>query len=186
MLGTLNLYLNCEASYIWHEASLVSAKVQGHGVHHAQNICTWIHAFLNHGKLPLHHYRRFHPTILDDEDFTHEISLYLLKISKHTSIQAQDIVDWVQLPDVQKRLGGTGLKTSISLQSAQCWLHRLNWRYGQKRNGMYIDGHECKDVAYRKAFVTRWAEYEKHMVHFDNNGNEQSITQGFDIEQCSQ
>jgi hypothetical protein len=50
---------------------------------------------------------------------------------------------------------------------------------------MYIDGHECKDVvAYQNTFVARWAEYEKHMVHFDNDGNEQPITQGFNIEQC--
>jgi hypothetical protein len=49
---------------------------------------------------------------------------------------------------------------------------------------MYIDGHEREDVVtYRKAFVARWAEYEKRMVHFDNEGNEQPITRGFDVQQ---
>jgi len=38
MVGTLNLYLDPEASYTWRQASLVTSKVQGHGVHHAQNI----------------------------------------------------------------------------------------------------------------------------------------------------
>ena len=115
MLRTLNLYLDPEASYTWQQASLIAAKVQRNGTHHAQNICTWIHTFLKHGKLPLHHYGHFCPTILDDEDFTHEITLYLLEISKHTSVRAQDIVDWVRLPTVQEKLGGTGLKTAISL-----------------------------------------------------------------------
>ena len=31
MLGTLNLYLDPEASYTWHQAYLIAAKVQGHG-----------------------------------------------------------------------------------------------------------------------------------------------------------
>ena len=100
---------------MWRQASLVGAKVQGHGAHHAQNIRTWIHAFLNHRKLPLHCYGRFHPTILDDEDFTGEITLFLLEISKRTSVRAQDIVDWVQLPTIQAKLGDTGLKMEISL-----------------------------------------------------------------------
>jgi hypothetical protein len=86
MLRTLNLYLDPEASYTWRQASLVAAKVQGHSVHHAQNIRTWIHAFLNHGKLPLHCYGHFRPTILDDEDFTCEISPYLLEMSKNTPV----------------------------------------------------------------------------------------------------
>jgi hypothetical protein len=49
------------------------------------------------------------------------------------------------------------------------WLARLNWKYGKKLNGMYIDGHERDDVvAYRDAFVNRWAEY-KQCFHIWNN-----------------
>jgi hypothetical protein len=52
--------------------------------------------------------------------------------------------------------------TSISEHTAQRWLQRLSWCYGAMHNGMYLDGHECKDVvAYRDAFVARWKEYEK-------------------------
>ena len=54
MLGTLNMYLDPEALYTWRQASLVAAKIQGHGVYQAQCIRTWIHSFLNCGKLPLH------------------------------------------------------------------------------------------------------------------------------------
>jgi len=119
MLGTLNPYLDPEASYTWHQASLVTAKIQGHGVYQAQCICTWIQSFLNCGKLPLHQYGHFHPTVLDHKDFSCSIMLYLLKISKKTSVHAQDIIDYVQLPDVQEKLAGSGLKLNISLWTAQ-------------------------------------------------------------------
>jgi hypothetical protein len=67
--------------------------------------------------------------------------------------------------DVQKR--------SISVRTARRWLHHLDWRYGRRKNGMYVDGHERNDVvAYRKAFVKRWLEeYEPRMLEYDNDGN---------------
>ena len=184
MVCTLNLYLYPKASYTWCQASLVASKIQGHGIHHAQSIRTWIHSFLNCSKLPLHRYGHFHPTVLDGEDFSRGITLYLLEISKKSSVHAQDIVDYVQLPDVQEKLGGSGLKSKISLRTAQRWLRKLGWRYGRKRNGMYIDGHERVDVVnYRKDFVARWAEYEKRMVLFGNDGNIVSVPDGFPVEQ---
>ncbi|KAJ7731843.1 hypothetical protein B0H16DRAFT_1329057 [Mycena metata] len=64
-------------------------------------------------------------------------------------------------------------KRSISVWTARRWLKRLDWRYGHRKNGMYIDGHEREDVvAYRAAFVKRWLEeYEPRMVSYDNDGN---------------
>jgi hypothetical protein len=35
MVGVLNLYLDPKLSYTWHEASLIAAKSQGHGISHA-------------------------------------------------------------------------------------------------------------------------------------------------------
>ena len=131
MVGTLNLYLDPNTSYTWRDASLVTSKIQGHGIHHAQNIHTWIHCFLNHEKLPLHHYSRFRANVLNDEDFASEISLYLLEVSKATSVCAQDVMDYVSKPEVQEWLGGLGMKSKISLRTAQRWLHKLNWRYGR-------------------------------------------------------
>ena len=90
------------------------------------------------------------------QDFSHSIMLYLLEISKKSLVCAQDIMDYVQLPDVQEKLTGSGLKSNISLRTAQQWLKKLGWRYGRKRNGMYLDGHEWEDVVnYRKDFVAR-------------------------------
>jgi len=125
--------------------------------------------------------------VLDDEDFSHGIMLYLLEISKKTSVHAQEIIDYVQLPDVQEKLTCPGLKSNISLQTAQRWLKKLGWRYGRKRNGMYLNGHEWEDVVnHRKVFVARWAEYEKHMVQYGNDRKIATIPSRFAVEQVSQ
>jgi len=99
-------------------------------------------------------------SILNDEDFTQEIQLYLLEVAKDSYVYAQDVVDYVTKPETQERLGAK--KTTISLSTTQHWMHKLDWRYGCKKNGMYIDGHEHEDVVqYRKDFLARWKEYEK-------------------------
>jgi hypothetical protein len=68
--------------------------------------------------------------------------------------------------------------------TARRWLHKLSWGYQQKKNGMYIDGHEHEDVvAYRKGFVERWKEYEKCFVIYDNDGNVLSTPTGFPVPQ---
>jgi hypothetical protein len=181
MAGTLNLYLDPETSYTWREASLVVAKSQGHGISHARNIRTWIHRFLHYGKLPLHRYGCFHASILEDEDFSQGVQLHLLEVAKGGYVRAQDVVYYVGRPEVQEKLGK---KSKISLRTAQRWLKKLSWRYGRKRNGMYIDGHEQEDVVkYQEVFVARWKEYEKRMVLYDGDGNVLSEPQGFEVAQ---
>ncbi|KAG2363590.1 hypothetical protein BDR07DRAFT_1460242 [Suillus spraguei] len=183
MLGTLNLYLDPELSYGWREASLVVSKSRGQGINHAHNICTWIHQFLHNGKLPFHQYGQYHSSILEDEDFAQEIQLYLSEVQqKEGHIRAQDIVDYVATPNVQERLGAKA--KVISKRTAQRWLCKLDWRYGRKRNGMYIDGHERPDVVeYRNQFIQRWQEYEKRMFIYDNDGNIQYTPKGFPVAQ---
>jgi hypothetical protein len=144
MVGTLNLYLDSELSYTWHQLSLLAAKAAGHGVHHTRTICTWIHQFLSHGKLPLHRYGCYHSSILQDEDFKQSIQLHLQGIAKDGYVCAQDIVDCVTMPEMQEQLGTRW--TGISIHMARCWLHNMEWQYGKKRTGMYIDGHEHEDV----------------------------------------
>ncbi|KAG1814252.1 uncharacterized protein BJ212DRAFT_1274160 [Suillus subaureus] len=82
MLGALNLYLDPELSYGWHEASLIASKSLGQGINHACNIRTWIHQFLCNGKLPLHQYGQYHSSILEDEDFAQEIQLHLSEVQQ--------------------------------------------------------------------------------------------------------
>lgn len=75
-----------------------------------------------------------------------------------------------------------GQPFSITLHTAQRWMHKMDWRYEKRMKGMYIDGHERDDVVkYRQEFCARWKEYEKCMVTYDNNSNIDSIPAGFPV-----
>ena len=42
---------------------------------------------------------------------------------------------------------------------------QMDWRYGRKKRGMYIDGHERDDVVKCQGeFIQRWKEYENQML----------------------
>jgi len=182
MLATLNFYLDPELSYSWRESSLLAAKALEHGVKYARNLRKWIKDYLHSEKLPLHRYGTYHSSILEDEDFRRDIQLHLIEISKKGFIRAQDIVDYVATPEVQKKLGTKA--RGIHVCTARRWLHKLSWRYMQKKKGMYIDGHEREDVVeYRKKFVERWKEYEKRFVIYDNKGKVFSTPTGFPVPQ---
>jgi len=148
----------------------------------ARNLGTWIHKYLVTGKLPTHRHGQHSVSILDDEDVAQDIQEHLQEIAKEGYVRAQDIVDYVSTPAIQEKLGMK--KRAISVRTAHRWLKKLNWRYGRKKNGMYIDGHEREDVVeYRNQFIKRWREYEKRMVTYDNNGNVDSIPSGFPVPQ---
>jgi hypothetical protein len=182
MVATLNFYLDAELSYSWRESSILAAKAMGRGVKHARNLRKWIKDYLHSEKLPLHRCGTYHSSILDDEDFRRDIQLHLTEIAKKGYIRAQDIVDYVATPEVQRKLGTKA--RGIHVRTARRWLHKLSWRYQQKKKGMYIDGHEREDVVeYRRRFVERWKEYEKRFVIYGNDGNVLSTPTGFAVPQ---
>ena len=180
MVATLNFYLDPELFYAWRESSLLAAKALGRGIKHARNLRKWITDYLNFEKLPLHQYGTYRSSILEDEDFQRDIQLHLTEIAKKGYIKAQDIVDYVATEEVQQRLGKRA--QGIHVRTARRWLSKLSWRYSQKKKGMYIDGHERKDVVeYRNNFVKRWKEYEKRFIIYDNNGDIFSTPTGFTV-----
>ena len=183
MVGTLNLYLDPQLSYTWREASLIASKSQGHGVNHARNLRTWIHQYLGSKRLPVHRYGKMRSSVLQDEDFSQSIQLHLQQIAKNGYIRAQDIVDFMETPEMQQKLDEIGSrKKKISLRTAQRWLHAMGWRYGRKKNGMYVDGHEREDVVeYRREFIERWKVYEKRMYSYDNDGKVDNELSGFPV-----
>ncbi|THU79940.1 hypothetical protein K435DRAFT_810298 [Dendrothele bispora CBS 962.96] len=184
MLGALNLYLDGYTRYTWKQASFLAAHFQGKSVSYAQKIRTWIHRFLSHGELPMHRYGRFHASLLSDEDFRSDLKTFLMEKSKKGYIFAKDIVEYVNSEEVQKKLcTEDGKAVTITIRTAQRWFKKLDWRYGKKSRGMYIDGHEREDVVrYRNDFVQRWKEYEKRMVTFDKDGNP-TMPNGFEVPQ---
>ena len=89
------------------------------------------------------------------------------------------------MQEITKKLSGSGVKTTISIRTAHRWLSALDWRYGKKKRGMYIDGHEREDVVeYRRAFVERWKEkYEPRMVLYGDGGKVLRTPNGFPVPQ---
>jgi hypothetical protein len=76
----------------------------------------------------------FHP---DDEDFAQDIQLHLMEMAKNGYIRAEDVVDYIASPQIQAKLGSKAC--GISACTARHWLKKLNWQYGRKRNGMWMD-----------------------------------------------
>jgi len=188
MVGTLNLYLNNTLLYTWRQASELASKAQGKGTSYARKIRTWIHTYLDNRSLPKDNYGTTNTSLLADEDFAQSIQLYLLERSKGGYLTARDVVDFVATAEMQERiksLRGEGTTTTISLRTANRWLNVLNWRYGKKKRGMYIDGHERDDVVeYRRAFIKRWKEeYEPRMVVYGDDGKILKTPKGFPVPQ---
>ena len=157
MLGTIKLWINPQLDYTWRRSSLIMAMSLGRGVNFARSIRTWVHHFLRTGNLPLHHYGRFHSSVLEDEDFSQGLQLHLLEVSKSKRmVCAQDIVDYIASGEVQDHLTreNGGKPVTISIRTGQRWLTKLSWRYSRVQKGMYVDGHEREDVvAYRREFI---------------------------------
>src|SRR5882762_4231334 len=67
----------------------------------------------------------------------------MTKRPKDGFVKAEDVVDLVASPEMQKTFAKKGIcKASISKSTAIRWLKHLDWRYQTAQNGMYIDGHE--------------------------------------------
>jgi DNA-directed RNA polymerase subunit N (RpoN/RPB10) len=96
--------------------------------------------------------------MLDDEDLARTIHLHLQSLGPY--IRAQDIVDFVKLPENMAKFK---LKKSISLATAQRWMKKLGYRWTTTPTGQYVDGHERSDVVnYRqKVFLPRWMSIEE-------------------------
>ena len=183
ILDLLNLYLDKSLNMSWRKTSVLVSKAQGHGETHARRIREWTLKFLQSGALPLHRLGQARWTVLRDEDIASEIKLHLIEKSKKGFLRAEDVVDLVGSPEIQKAFSAKGIcKTSISKATATRWLQKLDWRYQRTANGMYIDGHERVDVvAYRRGFVERWKTYGKRFHQWDNDGRELPRPIGFPV-----
>ncbi len=178
MIGTINLYIDNKLSDTWCEASILAAKAQEWGINRAKNIWTWVNVLCS-SKLPFHHYSCITASILSNEDISQHIQFALLEKAKTPYICAHDIIEIVQTPIVQEILEHGAMKTTISLQTAQWWLQKLDWCYRQQSNGIYIYVHEREDVfQYHEMFLKCWVEYERWMEMYSNDGEIVAVPQG--------
>jgi len=109
-------------------------------------------------KRPLHKIGPYASSLLDDEDFSLAIKLHLQAVAeKDGHFRANTIVDYVASPEMQATLEEKGVPLQeciISVWTARRWLKTLDYRFGRRKNGMYVDGHEHDDVVkYCMAFV---------------------------------
>ena len=98
--------------------------------------------------------------VVFDEDYRDKA---LDWVRSHSSVKgkpnmvASDFSEWIKnnlLPIVRER--HPNIPGSISVRTAQRWLHKLGFDPCSTRKGVYIDGHERSDVVeYRKLYLRR-------------------------------
>lgn len=162
MLATLRLY-NSNHELTWIEASKIAATAAGKGIHLARLARAWCRRYLDDNTcLPVNLYGSWKRSIINDEDFASEIQAHLTSLGKEY-LSANDVRAYLNRPEVLARIGR---EKPVTLQTANVWLHAMGYRYGKAPSGMYIDGHERKDVVeYRQdVFLPLWSKLEEHMV----------------------
>lgn len=154
----------------WIAASEKVAHAAERGAGFARSLQEWTRSFLNdHKALPHNPYGHWNTSILEDEDLAIAIHLHLQGIGKY--VRAMDIVHFLDLPDTKAQFN---LKKTISLTTAQRWMHAMHYRWMKNPRGQFVDGHECKDVVvYRQmVFLPAWKTLEPTMCAWTKDGAE--------------
>jgi hypothetical protein len=77
----------------------------------------------------------------------------------------QDVID-------QSRETPPDKRTAITSRTARRWLTKLGFSWGDVKKGIFLDGHERKDVIeYRTHFLDAIHEFLPYMVEFNENGS---------------
>ncbi|KAF8595860.1 hypothetical protein BDV93DRAFT_427219, partial [Ceratobasidium sp. AG-I] len=135
----------------------------------ARSIRRWIRVYIEKGDLPVSRYGWWNVSSLEDEDVATEIRLHCMRIGKY--VTAAHLVDFLNDPDVRERLG---LQKSITVRTAERWMHRSGYKWGKEPKGQYFEGHEREDVvAYRQTkYIPAWKQYEGYMTKYTHEGLE--------------
>ena len=176
MLSLFRLYtLDPTVKGQWIVSSRLVASTAGKGGRYARRIRKWCQDFvMDHETLPRSgHNSRTTSILLSDEDLKQEIIAHLQSLGKYFS--SDDLADFLNSPVMLERLGRD---KRISKETAQRWLKILGYRWKKDSKGMYLDGHERKDVVeYRQEkFLPQYRELDRRAAQFDNDGNEVPLT----------
>ncbi|OBZ79571.1 hypothetical protein A0H81_00263 [Grifola frondosa] len=154
----LQFYTHAIDPLPWITASLRTARGFGVGAYGARKMRQWAHSFIeDRENLPINLYGIWNVSLLQKGGLAQEIHLHLQSIGKY--VQAIDIVHFLDTPDIKTRYS---LKKTISLATAQRWMHVMDYRWKKTPTGQYVDGHKHEDVvAYRQnIFLPTIAELE--------------------------
>jgi hypothetical protein len=166
MLALCCLFSSPHSSLSWTQASELAAEAAGHGSPtYARKLRRWVIEFERQGmdytSLPLTRHGRFDTHCLFDEDLSSKIHEFLMDLCKSQPFfKAEDVVNYIATPEMQMAMGTKA--TAITNRTAQRWLTQMGWHYGKMENGMYVDGHEHKDVVeYRAWFLAEYKRLER-------------------------
>jgi hypothetical protein len=142
----------------WMVASIKAAHAYQKSTDMAKRLRQWTRSFIeDRANLPINLYGSWSVSLLDKSELAQELHLYLQGIGKN--VKAMDIVNFLADPSVQKK---HQFKNTISLSTAQRWMHAMDYRWWKGPTGQYVDGHERADVVeYRQTkFLPTMAELE--------------------------
>ncbi|KAJ3503578.1 hypothetical protein NLJ89_g8370 [Agrocybe chaxingu] len=141
---------------LWQKASLETSIVLGHSVkgskrpgeRRSHDLRKWIREFIqDREEVPLCNWKTTGRSLIDDEDLAQEIHAHLQSL-KPSEVCAEAIIRFINNPEMLARLQR---KKTISLCTAQRWMHKMEYRWTYDPKGQYVDGHERSDVTdYRK------------------------------------
>lgn len=158
---------NNPAARPWTASSVTVAQTLGKPPWFARTVRKWTRSFINNPTVPpVNPYGKWVKSRLLDEDLMQDIQLHLQEVGKY--VRALDIVHYLDQPDVKAR---HGLKKTISVATAQRWMHVMGYRWKKEPKGQYADGHEREDVvAYRQNIsIPAWNEREARMRSWSSN-----------------
>ncbi|RPD81506.1 hypothetical protein L226DRAFT_541246 [Lentinus tigrinus ALCF2SS1-7] len=137
------LYIRPLKRQSWLEAASQTTSAFEGGPGLAKRLQTWTRAFIaDRHNLPIEmHGVDSKCSLLENEELKNTLMEHLLKIGKY--VRALDIVELLADPEIQKEFG---LKKTVSLSTAQAWMHQLGFRWMKTLHGQYVDGHEREDV----------------------------------------
>ena len=156
------------------------AKDEERGTYYARKLREWTRAFIEDREcLPFNVYGTWQPSLLEHEDLAQELHLYLQTKGKY--VRAQDLVDYLDIPEVKTRFK---LKRTITERTAQRWMHKMGYRWTKTPSGQYVDGHERKDVVdfRQKTFLPGWHQRESRMRSWTKEGIEEESPWPHDAE----
>ncbi|KAI6116853.1 hypothetical protein EV401DRAFT_2058017 [Pisolithus croceorrhizus] len=115
----------------------------------------WTWAYIHDHTLPFWKSNHHALSWIEDEELAADIKLYLQSLGKYICVM--DIVKYLEDPIVQKQ---HSLNRTISLSTAQWWLHKLGYRWKKEKQGQYSDGHEHDDVVHyhQNIFLPEWID----------------------------
>ena len=178
MKSLLWCYTDPTNNRTWNEASLYVANTLQRGTYHARMLRDWARSYIGDRTcLPVNVFGTWGESMLDQEDFSQELNIYLQSVGKY--VTANHLMQYTAQDDVKKRWK---IKDGISHATAKRWMHQLGYRWTSQPSGQYVDGHEREDVVdYRQnIFLPAMAELEARMRSWKDGTTEEEKPWPFD------